>query len=265
MPLESASYIDGLDSANPAATDQISQGDDHLRLIKSVLKATFPNITGPVTQTQDELNALGGLPVGVIAMWYGSSGSIPTGWAICDGTDADLSDGSGTITTPDLRNKIVMGAGTTVAQGSTAGSLTDAITTSSDGGHTHNVTGTHTHTISGLSGSTDGTALTVAQMPAHKHGNGICDNLSSHYNHGTLAASPSTSRVIDGSSGTGSLEGYTTQEGTGDTHSHTLTGLTGTTAGPSGGEATDSAGAHTHTATVDTLPPVYGLHYIMKV
>ena len=43
MALESASFISGLVSANPPGTDAISQGDDHIRLIKTVLKASLPN------------------------------------------------------------------------------------------------------------------------------------------------------------------------------------------------------------------------------
>lgn len=45
MAVESATYIDGLNSAYPPGTDPRSQGDDHLRLIKAVLKATFPSAT----------------------------------------------------------------------------------------------------------------------------------------------------------------------------------------------------------------------------
>ena len=43
MALESATYISGLVDTNPSGSDSISQGDDHLRLIKSVLKNTLPN------------------------------------------------------------------------------------------------------------------------------------------------------------------------------------------------------------------------------
>jgi microcystin-dependent protein len=46
MPVETATYINDLNAANPASSDGLSQGDDHLRLIKAVLKATFPNLTG---------------------------------------------------------------------------------------------------------------------------------------------------------------------------------------------------------------------------
>lgn len=60
MPLETAQYINQLDSANPLASDPIAAGDDHLRLIKSAVKTTFPNITGPVTLTQAQINALPG-------------------------------------------------------------------------------------------------------------------------------------------------------------------------------------------------------------
>ena len=44
MALESASYISGLVAANPSGTDAISLGDDHLRLIKSVLKTSLPDV-----------------------------------------------------------------------------------------------------------------------------------------------------------------------------------------------------------------------------
>ena len=46
MGLETGTYVDDLNAANPVgATDLKSQGDDHLRLVKSVLKSTFPNAT----------------------------------------------------------------------------------------------------------------------------------------------------------------------------------------------------------------------------
>ncbi len=52
MGLESATFIDGLVVTNPVgATDQISQGDNHLRLLKDVLKNSFPMIT-KATQLQ---------------------------------------------------------------------------------------------------------------------------------------------------------------------------------------------------------------------
>jgi hypothetical protein len=71
------------------------------------------------------------IPTGVIVMWSGSIASIPTGWLICDGSNS----------TPDLRNRFIVGAGSTYSVAGTGGSA-DAITVShthtiSDSGHTH--------------------------------------------------------------------------------------------------------------------------------
>ncbi len=60
MALESTTYIDGLVATNPTGTDARSQGDDHIRLVKSAVKVTFPNITGAVTATHTELNTIDG-------------------------------------------------------------------------------------------------------------------------------------------------------------------------------------------------------------
>lgn len=43
MALESTTKIKGLNASSPTATDPVSQGDDHLRMIKDVLKKSFPS------------------------------------------------------------------------------------------------------------------------------------------------------------------------------------------------------------------------------
>lgn len=58
MSLETGTYISDLVSTNPTSTDPKSQGDDHIRLIKSLIKATFANITGAVTVTHTQLNTV---------------------------------------------------------------------------------------------------------------------------------------------------------------------------------------------------------------
>jgi microcystin-dependent protein len=69
---------------------------------------------------------------GMIMMWSGSIASIPSGWLLCDGSSS----------TPDLRNRFVVGAGSTYAVGATGGSA-DAIVVS----HTHTINDSgHTHT-----------------------------------------------------------------------------------------------------------------------
>jgi len=83
-------------------------------------------------------NGAGALPTmqaafvsGMIILWSGSSASIPSGFLLCDGTSS----------TPDLRNRFVVGAGSTYAVGATGGSANAVVVT-----HTHTVTDpTHTH------------------------------------------------------------------------------------------------------------------------
>ena len=61
MGIETFEYIDDLNAANPTATDNVSEGDDHLRGLKTTLKNTFPNVTGAITATEAELNYVDGV------------------------------------------------------------------------------------------------------------------------------------------------------------------------------------------------------------
>ena len=92
MTVESASYISQLTPANPGASDNISEGDDHLRLIKTVLQTQFPSLaTTAVTQSSAQMNKLG-FETGCVMMF--ASNSIPTtetisgidDWLLCDGS-----------------------------------------------------------------------------------------------------------------------------------------------------------------------------------
>jgi microcystin-dependent protein len=78
-------------------------------------------------------------PTGGIILWSGSVASIPSGWALCNGSNG----------TPDLRNRFVVGAGSTYAVDATGGSA-DAIVVS----HTHTATSTSTVTDPGHSHNT---------------------------------------------------------------------------------------------------------------
>jgi hypothetical protein len=76
------------------------------------------------------------IPTGLITMWSGSIGSIPSGWALCNGANG----------TPDLRDRFVIAAGSTYSVGATGGSA-DAVIVS----HTHTVIDPgHQHGISDL-------------------------------------------------------------------------------------------------------------------
>ena len=51
MTVETATNISQLNASYPAASDPKSEGDDHIRLVKSTLQATFPGITGVETSS----------------------------------------------------------------------------------------------------------------------------------------------------------------------------------------------------------------------
>ena len=69
MGLESGTYISELNSSYPTAADDVSEGDDHLRLIKAVLKNQFTGLTGTtaISASEAELNVLDGIAAGLTA------------------------------------------------------------------------------------------------------------------------------------------------------------------------------------------------------
>lgn len=254
MALETAITINQLDPANPSGPDRLAQGDDHLRLLKQVLKNTFPNITGPMTLTNDYLNSLAGLvvPVGTINLWYGTTAAIPAGWALCNGQTVNRSSGQGTITTPDMRGRVPQGAVDDSKVGEKFGQDSRTITSEVAGAHTHTGKtktgdGAHSHPV-----TVDGTALTLAQMPKHNHSI-------------TVKANSGTGTYIEDADGTGTSSTTTTGDaGNGEAHTHTAS--TGANSGVHVHDLTlDGTAGHSHTATVDVVQASIALHYIMRV
>ena len=63
MALETASYISQLTATNPTTSDSVAKGDDHLRMLKTVLKTQFSGLTGTtaISSSEAELNILDGV------------------------------------------------------------------------------------------------------------------------------------------------------------------------------------------------------------
>ena len=61
MGLETGSFPSDLVATNPLGSDGKDKGDDHIRLLKTVLKTTLPNVSGAVTTTHTELNYVDGV------------------------------------------------------------------------------------------------------------------------------------------------------------------------------------------------------------
>lgn len=58
MGIEIANYISELDSNNPLVGDFVSEGDDHIRLLKKVIKQSFPNVDATVKHSNDTFNSV---------------------------------------------------------------------------------------------------------------------------------------------------------------------------------------------------------------
>jgi hypothetical protein len=104
MGLETGTYIDSLNSSNPTAGDAVSEGDDHLRLIKSTVKATFPNLSGAVTSTQAELNLLDGVTANTTELNYVDITTLGT----VEASKAVTADANKDVTA--IRNLTITGA-----------------------------------------------------------------------------------------------------------------------------------------------------------
>ena len=136
-----ATFLGTPSSANLAAalTDETGTGANVFAVSPALTGTpTAPTATLGTNTTQIATTAFtlaNGIPSGCIVMWSGSIATIPSGWYICDGTNS----------TPDLRNRFIVGAGSTYAVAATGGSA-DAIVVT----HTHTATVTdpgHHHQI----------------------------------------------------------------------------------------------------------------------
>lgn len=144
----------------------------------AVTLQTLDNIY-PILQTATA--TVSPVPTGAIILWSGSIGSIPSGYVICDGTNS----------TPDLRDRFIVGAGNTYAVAATGGSA-DAIVVS----HTHTATSTVTdpgHLHSSIFATASGSNP------------GVLNNASSSGNTATATTgiTVATTNASTGTSGTG--------------------------------------------------------------
>ena len=179
MALETGNFISDLDITNPTATDLKSQGDDHLRLIKKVIRGTFVNLNAAVRATPEQLNLIADgaytaaglngnwaqLPAGTRMPF--AQAAAPTGWV------QDVSD--------NANNRMLRVVST--AGGGVAGTHSPIL---------NNVVPSHTHTYSGTSGghNTDHAHLVSANtggMSANaNHSHGITDAGHSHTQDGSI-------------------------------------------------------------------------------
>jgi len=274
---------DGLPTGNSGKIVKGAEIDTELTAVASAISSkadlNSPALTGTptaptasygtnTTQVATTAFVQAAIPSGVILLWSGSVASIPSGWALCNGSSG----------TPDLRNRFVVGAGSTYSVGDTGGSATSTLTSSELPAHTHSLSASgttsgqsagHTHTFSGTTGNMSANAshTHTATDSGHDHiyptqNQGQTD---SHFN--DVCASSSFSGTKNGTPTSDTGFAQVTLSSTSVEHTHTYSGTTSAVSGD-----------HTHTVTVTgtsgstgsgaaftNLPPYYALAYIMRL
>jgi len=182
------------------------------------------------TGLQNQINALKtntnlAFVKGMIMMWSGATNQIPSGWALCNGSNG----------TPDLRNRFIIGAGLSYAVGATGGATKQSVTL------TKNNLPSHNHTITIDSVSSHSHTFKDYYYPENKINN---TNSVRFYNlnqqYGSGDTDTDNQYIL-----------YTTHS-TDDSGSHNHTASIGNTGNGS-------------PFTVNTMPPFYALCFIMKL
>ena len=157
-------------------------------------------------------------PVGAVLMFSGDPATLPPTWALCDGNAG----------TPDLRDRFVVGAGSTYTEGDTGGAAEVALGVTNLPAHTH-ARGTLTTASAG--GHTHiGPARRPSPSGTHGHDLFVSGLAAPPTNHSASSDAPSTE--------------------SGGSHTHTVNGSTAST-----GNGT----AH------ENRPPYYALAFIMRI
>jgi microcystin-dependent protein len=227
--------------------------------------ATAGSNTTQVANTayvRGELTTL--IPSGIILLWSGSVASIPSGWVLCNGANS----------TPDLRDRFVVGAGSTYAVNATGGANTVTLDATMIPAHTHSLSASgttsgqsagHTHTFSGTTSGQSATHSHAVSDPGHNHSISVyagTDGAGTAFDvANTITFEDPTGRGVINNNTTGITLGNASAD-----HSHTYSGTTSAVSGD-----------HTHTVTVtgtsgsvggglahENRPPYFALAYIMK-
>jgi len=137
-------------------------------------------------------------PAGGIILWSGSTASIPSGWVLCNGSNS----------TPDLRDRFIVGAGSSYAVNATGGASSVTLATSQIPAHNHSASSSssttihdsgHSHSISAVRPSESGNTISTSA-------GGTSVTASTNSATTGITASTSTSTSIGNTGGGGSHE-----------------------------------------------------------
>lgn len=238
----SASNISQLNPNWPTAEDFVSEGDDHLRLLKKTIKQTFPNIKDSVNITDVQLNALSKTvsteDTGDKLVINGNLTVEKDGYGLIGKADFKLSELTDkTIVNIKMLRELTMpighiailnvatnprdlyGFGTWAAMG--AGRVLVGV------GSTTDARGEARSVGLGVAYGQFAHVLTVAEMPAHTHAaGGLVTSTGGSHVHGGNVSKGGFSHEHHQYNGRFPTENWqTTTDAAGD-HSHTITGNT---------------------------------------
>lgn len=285
-----ASQLDGHPASYFAPADHTHTQDQVDGLTGALNGKANTNHTHTVSQITDMPDLANAVPSGIICMWSGESTAIPSGWHLCDGEEG----------TPDLRDRFIVGAGSTYKVKDTGGEATHKLTTNEMPSHNHGFTGTsHSHTGS-LSNATAASAgshthtmsenLTAASNGSHSHtisggSSGGHINIQSgnddrntseqslytgHNNTiesgkyatrlNVYGSSGSSSTISTGGAHTHTITGSITAA-SGGAHTHSVSGKVTVNSATTGGTVGNTGGGQAH----ENRPPYFALCFIMKL
>jgi microcystin-dependent protein len=195
------------------------------------------------------------VPTGTIVAFGGTA--APTGWKICDGTahgSAALTTLLGSANSPDLRDRFIVGAGSTYARGNTGGAATVTLSAAESGLRDHG----HTASAPAHDVNHQHSGTTGDDSPDHGHNMagwrepGYFGNTGARASFASLDSATGTYGMFGTSGATarhahGFTTGWMNQN---NSHGHTVT--------------VNASGAAAATSAHENRPPYYALIYIIK-
>jgi len=166
MALETSTYINGLVATNPTSSDNVGDGDNHIRLLKLVLKNSLPAVSGAITATHTVINS--------------SVASVVAATNANTASTLIKRDGSGNFTAGRMTGNVT---GSVTGNSSTATRLATARTLALSG----DVTGS-----ASFNGSANATISCVVADDSHNHTIANVDGLQTQLNNINNAVAGST-------------------------------------------------------------------------
>ena len=178
---------------------------------------------------------------GMIILWNGAANAIPSGFVLCDGNNS----------TPDLRNRFIVGAGSSYNPGNTGGAANVTLSTAQIPSHSHSTNnhthsfdaGNHTHSFSGSGSSSHSHSFNyqLGSPPYHSNATMVTRNPMKRSNteFSQNTGNATVSLTVSGNTGNGAVSGNT---------------------GNANPSTNNTGSGNDH----ENRPPYYALCYIMK-